>query len=113
MIFGNTRVNVLRGDETSPAVDGYGDPVDVDTVALSGLPADIQRARIRREDPTSGKLLTLAGFDVAVRETPGFTFQPTDRLVDIQTGDMLQVETIDQVRTPVGRKTLLGCTQVT
>jgi hypothetical protein len=112
MIFGNTRVDVLRTDEANPPVNGFGDPVDSDTVALAGLPADIQRATIRRQDPTSGRTLTVTGFEVQVRRTPGFTFQPTDRLKDKQTGDVLQVETIDEVRTPAGRKTLLMCTQV-
>jgi hypothetical protein len=112
MIFGNTRVDVLRTDEANPPTDGFGDPVDSDDVALANLSADVQRASIRRRDPTSGKLLTLEGFEVAVRVTPGFTFAATDRLVDKRTGDVLQVETVDQVRTPAGRKTLLGCTQV-
>jgi hypothetical protein len=112
MIFGNTRVDVLRTDEANPPRDSFGDPVDSDTPVLSGLPADVQRVTIRRQDPTSGRLLTVTGFEVSVRITPGFTFQPTDRLVDAQTGDVLQVETIDQVRTPAGRKTLLSCTQV-
>lgn len=113
MIFGNTRVDVLRTDEANPPLDAFGDPIDSDTTVLSGLPADIQRATIRRMDPTSSKMLTLTGFEVQTRVTPGFTFQPTDRLVDLQTGDVLQVETVDQVRTPAGLRTLLGCTQVT
>lgn len=111
MIFGNTRVDVLRTPDPAPE-DGFGDEQDTDTVVLTAIPADVQRSTIRRRDPTSGKLLTLEGFEVQVRQTPGFTFKATDRLEDKLTGDVLQVETIDSVRTPAGRKTLLGCTQV-
>lgn len=113
MIFGTTRVDVLRTDEANPPVDGFGDPVDSDTTVLAGLPADIQRMTIRRQNPTTGRLLTIAGYEVSVRITTGFTFQPTDRLVDTRTGDVLQVETVDAETGPTGRYTVLGCTQVT
>jgi hypothetical protein len=112
VIFGNERVDVLRTDEDNPPVDGFGDPVDSDTVVLADLPAEVDRATIRRRDPTSGRILTLEGFEVAVRVTPGFTFEATDRLVVKRTGDVLQVETVDQVRGPAGRRTLLMCTRV-
>lgn len=109
MIFGNTQVDVLRSSNTTE--DGVGDEVETDDVALTGLPVDITEGTRRREDPASGRMVTIAGFNVAVRASCPFEFLPTDRLRDTHTGDILQVETISSARGGWrGQRRVLFCT---
>lgn len=110
MIFGNTRVDVLRTTEPA-AVDGLGDEVESDDVVLADLPVEISEGTRRRENPADGHMVTMAGFNVAVRPSCPFEFLPTDRLRDKHTGDVLQVETIESARGGVfGQRRMLFCT---
>lgn len=93
MIVPTTTVSVLRGDESNPAVDEWGDPIDSDTVVKSGLPASIVPVNSTRFDPASGQLLTRQLWSVSLRPRV-FAFQPTDRVRDDETGDVYQVEDV-------------------
>lgn len=108
MIFGSTRVDVLRSTDTE---DGRGDPVESDTVALAGLPVDVAEGTKRRRDPADGHVVTISGFNVAVRASCPFVFKATDRLRDLQTGQVLQVETITTTRGFAGKRRVLFCTE--
>lgn len=109
MIFGNTRVDVLRSTDTE---DGLGDPVETDDVALADLPVEISETTRTRRDPANGHLVTLAGFAVAVRASCPFEFKPTDRLKDRHTDEVLQVETVESARGGVfGQRRVLFCTE--
>lgn len=111
MIFGNTRVDVLRTTNPAPE-DGFGDPVETDDVALADLPVDVEETTRRRFDPAEGKMITLAGFAVAIRPSCPFEFTPTDRLKDRHTGEVLQVETIESARGGWrGNRRVLFCTE--
>jgi hypothetical protein len=108
MIFGSTRVDVLRSIDTE---NGRGDPVESDDVALAGLPVDIAERTKTRRDPANGHLVTISGVDVAVRASCPFVFKATDRLRDQRTGAVLQVETITTARSFAGRRRVLFCTE--
>lgn len=110
MIFGSTRVDVLR-TPSPPPVDSHGDEVDTDDVALTDLPVDVAPKTKTRRDPASGQLLTMSGYNVAVRASCPFEFKPTDRLKDRQTGAVLQVETITATRSFAGKRRVLFCTE--
>jgi hypothetical protein len=108
VIFGSTRVDVLRSTDTE---DGRGDPVESDDVALADLPVDIAEGTKRRRNPADGQMVTLSGFNVAVRASCPFEFKATDRLRDRHTGVVLQVETITNTRGFAGRRRVLFCTE--
>jgi hypothetical protein len=108
MIFGSTKVDVLRSVDTE---DGRGDPVESDTVALADLPVDIAEGTARRRDPADGHMVTVSGFNVAVRASCPFVFTSSDRLRDQRTGQVLQVETISYARGFAGRRRTLFCTE--
>lgn len=109
MIFGSTRVNVLR--TTAPAEDGFGDEVDSDDVALAGLPVWIEQGTLTRRNDADGRRVTLSGFWVNVRASTPFVFQPTDRIKDLRTGEVLQVETIRRGVAWGGSRQRLFCTE--
>lgn len=112
MIFGSTRVDVLRS--AGPASeDGYGDEVESDDVALASLPVWIEQGQLTRRDDASGQRMTLSGFWVNVRASTPFDFQPTDRLRDLRTGDVLQVETIRKGVAWAGARQRIFCTATT
>lgn len=108
MIFGSTKVDVLRSVDTE---DGRGDPVESDDVALAGLPVDIAEGTARRRDPADGHMVTLNGYNVAVRASCPFVIKETDRLRDQRTGQVLQVETVSYSRGFAGRRRVLFCTE--
>lgn len=108
MIFGSTRVDVLRSTDT---VDNLGDPVESDTIALAALPVDVAEGTARRRNPADGHMVTISGYNVAVRASCPFAFKPTDRLRDVQTGAVLQVETITTTRSFAGKRRVLFCTE--
>ena len=93
MIVPTTTVSVLRGDEDNPAVDDWGDPVDVDTVVKAGLAATIQPVNSTTFDPASGKRLTRQQWSISLRPRV-FTFLVTDRVRDDATGAIYQVEDV-------------------
>lgn len=109
MIFGSTRVSVLRTVDP-PAEGDYGDPVEADDVALSGLPVWVEQGTLTRRDDADGQRLTLSGYWVSVRASTPFEFQPTDRLRDERTGDVLQVETTRRGVAWGGARQRLFCT---
>lgn len=107
MIFGSTRVDVLRSTNTTDAI---GDPVESDDVALAGLPVWIEDGTLNRRDDATGQRLTLSGFWVNVRASTLFVFQPTDRLKDLHTGEVLQIETIRTDSGWGGKRRRIFCT---
>jgi hypothetical protein len=111
VIIPSTTVSVLRGNESSPAVDGYGDPVDVDAVAASGLPAYLEVGTQRQYDPETGMTTTLDGFRVLLRPRV-FDFNPTDRIVDERTQLTYQVETVGTTQGFMNQNIRLFCTRV-
>lgn len=97
MIIPTTTVTVLRTDEDDPPRDAWGDPLDSDTVPAGGaaLPATREGTRRRTLDPASGQMqvTTEWGFQL----DPGvFAFVETDRVRDDLTGEVFQVEDVDQ-----------------
>lgn len=90
MLIPNTTVSVLRGE----SVDALGDPVDLDTVVASALPAWIDVKLSRTFDPASGQVTILKGYQVLLR-TGVFAFSERDRLKDERTGLTYQVETVE------------------
>lgn len=111
MIIPSTTIKVLRGDESSPAVDGYGDPVDVDTVVASGLPAYLEVGTQRQYDPETGMVVSLDGFKVLLRPHV-FDFKQTDRIIDERTGETYQVETAGITQGFMNQNIRLFCTKV-
>jgi hypothetical protein len=108
VIFGSTRVSVLRGDTGVP--NGFGDLQDTDAPAVTGLPAWVAQGSLTRRDPADGQLLTLSGYWVEVRASTPFDFQPTDRIRDEKTGTVLQVETIRRATGFAGARQRIFCT---
>ena len=92
MIFGSTRISVLRGDTGTE--DGFGDVADTDTAAIAHVPAWIEQGRLTRRNPADGQLVTLSGAWVNLRATLPFEVKAGDRILDEHTSDVLQVETI-------------------
>jgi len=113
MIVPTTTVSVLRGDEDNPAVDEWGDPIDVDTVVKAGLPAAIQPTSSTRFDPGSGQLITRQQWSISLRPRV-FAFLATDRVRDEATGDVYQVEDVVQSPARLMQQVIhLRCTRVT
>jgi hypothetical protein len=108
VIFGSTRISVLRGDTGTE--DGFGDVQDTDTPAIEHVPAWIEDGSISRRDDASGQRITLSGFWVALRATLPFEIVATDRIKDEHTGDVLQVETIRTDSGWGGKRRRIFCT---
>lgn len=108
MIFGSTRVDVLRS--ATATEDGFGDEGEDDTVALANLPVWIEQGTLIRRDDADGQRVTLTGWWVDVRASTPFEFQPTDRIKDLHTGNVLQVETIRKGVAWAGARQRLFCT---
>ena len=53
MIFGSTRVDVLRTAEPATE-DGFGDPQETDTVALAGLPVWLEQGTLNEPHEDGG-----------------------------------------------------------
>lgn len=93
MIIPSTTVSVLRTDQTNPPLDGNGDPVDSDTVAVSGLPASITPWNQRTLDPASGQYVVVNKFQIQLRPQ-AFEFTEHDRIQDERTDALYQVENV-------------------
>lgn len=112
MIIPTTTVSVLRGDETNPAADAWGDPVDVDTPVASALPASITPVSTTYFDPASGRQLQVRNWAVTLR-SGAFAFRTTDRVRDETTGDVYQVEEVTTSPARLMHQVIhLRCTQV-
>lgn len=83
-----TTLSVLRGTST----DGYGDEVDTDTIAATGIPASLveQTRRVTsRDDPTPRIVRYTVG-----RVTAGTDITDQDRIRDERTGDTYIVDAV-------------------
>lgn len=109
MIFGSTKVDILRSGP--PTEDGFGDEVEDDTVALAGLPVWIEQGQLSRRDDASGQRVTLSGYWVSVRASTPFVFRPTDRVRDLRSELVLQIETIRKGVAWGGARQRLFCTE--
>jgi hypothetical protein len=106
MIIPNTTVRVLRGE----SVDALGDPIDLDTVVASALPAWIDVKMSRTYDPASGKVTILKGYAILLR-TGVFAFSERDRVQDEHTGLTYQVETVETTGGLFASSIRLSCTR--
>jgi hypothetical protein len=85
--YATTTVSVLRGT----AVDEYGDELDTDTVAASGIRASIIERSVRDIDPSSGDARTLRR--VTGRVASDVDIRDGDRIRDDRTGVVYAVGT--------------------
>ena len=90
-----TRVSILRGTTENE----YGDPVDNDTPAATGVPASIVEQSREVTDPTTGTPRVVR-FLVG-RFYPGTDLQPGDRVKDEQDGTVFIVDVISRPQNPV------------
>jgi hypothetical protein len=112
MIIPTTIVSVLRGDEDNPAVDEWGDPIDSDTTVAIRLPAAIRAVNSTTFDPGSGQRISRQSWAISFRPR-AFDFRVTDRVVDEETGQVYQVETVDVSPARLMQGVIhLYCTQV-
>jgi hypothetical protein len=90
MIIPSTTVRVLR---SVLSVDGFGDPVDTDTVLVANLPACITPKTERTFNPASGQVTVINTFLIELRPKV-VVFTERDRVVDERTGTVYQVENV-------------------
>jgi len=90
-----TTVSVLRGSST----DAFGDVVDADTVAASGVPCSLLEQRRTVFTPAEGRVQQVLYFTARV---PGDTVVLlSDRIRDENTGQVYRVDSSSQVQSPV------------
>jgi hypothetical protein len=89
-----TTVDVLRGTTT----DEFNDLVDVDTVALTGIPASIIEQRQRPHQPRDGEDRNVRYFKGRVPRGTGVA--KGDRLRDTATSTVYVVESVYQQANP-------------
>lgn len=92
----NTTVSVLRGS----GFDEYGDPIDTNTVAYSGVPAVLTELSRQTQDPSTPSPRTIRASELHVPDSVGLL--DTDRILDESTGQTYSV--VDVTRPP----TLIG-----
>lgn len=91
-----TTVDILRGEST----DGYGDPVDNDTVATSAVPISIIEQNRRIFLPVENRTTVVRMFAGRVR--PGVDVREGDRLRDTSSASIYLVEAVSRPASPVG-----------
>ena len=94
LVRATTTISILRGTST----DGYGDEVDTDTAAYTGIPASLveQSRRVTtRDDPTPRIVRYAVG-----RVTAGTDVTDQDRIKDERTGAIYIVDAVSSMANP-------------
>jgi hypothetical protein len=92
----NTTISVLRGD----SVDEYGDLVDSNTPAFTGIPAVLAETGRQTQDPSSPSPRTIRAIELHAPEFLGLL--NTDRIVDEPTGNIYMIIEVTKPPTLMG-----------
>lgn len=97
MTLATTTVTVLRGTGT----DDFGDPVDLDGIVYSGIPASILQSRSNRSRPVEGRTDNAVTFVCRIFR-PAVELRRDDRIRDERTDAVYTVDDAPGVTNPVG-----------
>lgn len=89
-----TTVTVYRGEGT----DEYGDPIDLDIVHLSGVPANFSNLKVSAKTESSTMPQVLYTADCRVRA--GLDINENDRLKDEKSGEYWQIVATSRPQNP-------------